>query len=220
MNGKDNSNKMNKKKKELLKNTLIIFLGKFCTQFLSFFFLPLYTAVLSSKEYGIVDLIITYVSLVVPLVSLQLEMAIFRELIDSRNNNEKVSTIISTGFISVLFQFVICAIFYIIIGSIIKIPYFEYILLNTLATLLCNITMQISRGLGKNISYSISSVIAGAGNIAFNLIFILIFDMRVEGMLLASIISNFFAFIYIFFSCHLFSKIKFLYYKKNEKKDL
>ena len=174
MNGKDNSNKMNKKKKELLKNTLIIFLGKFCTQFLSFFFLPLYTAVLSSKEYGIVDLIITYVSLVVPLVSLQLEMAIFRELIDSRNNNEKVSTIISTGFISVLFQFVICAIFYIIIGSIIKIPYFEYILLNTLATLLCNITMQISRGLGKNISYSISSVIAGAGNIAFNLIFILI----------------------------------------------
>lgn len=74
------------KKKELAKNTIIILVGKFCTQFLSFFLLPLYTAYLSSKEYGTVDLITTYVSLIVPIITLQVEMGIFRELIDSRNN--------------------------------------------------------------------------------------------------------------------------------------
>ena len=45
------------KKKELLKNTIIIFLGKACTQLISFLLLPLYTGYLSTADYGIVDLI-------------------------------------------------------------------------------------------------------------------------------------------------------------------
>ena len=36
------------KKKELLKNTVIIFLGKACTQLISFLLLPLYTGFLST----------------------------------------------------------------------------------------------------------------------------------------------------------------------------
>ena len=62
------------KKKDLVKNTFIILLGKVCTQFLSFFLMPLYTNVLSSSEYGTVDLIITYVALFVPVITLQIEM--------------------------------------------------------------------------------------------------------------------------------------------------
>ena len=55
------------KKKELLKNTIIIFLGKACTQLISFLLLPLYTDYLSTADYGIVDLITTYVTLLVPI---------------------------------------------------------------------------------------------------------------------------------------------------------
>ena len=40
---------------QLMKNTLIITFGKICTQFLSFFLLPLYTSLLTTEEYGIVD---------------------------------------------------------------------------------------------------------------------------------------------------------------------
>lgn len=54
------------KNKELAKNTIIIFLGKVCTQLISFLLLPLYTACLTTSDYGTVDLIITYVSLLVP----------------------------------------------------------------------------------------------------------------------------------------------------------
>ena len=53
------------KKKQLAKNTLIIFLGKVCTQLISFFLIPLYTAYLATNEYGIVDLVQTYVTLLV-----------------------------------------------------------------------------------------------------------------------------------------------------------
>ena len=45
------------KKKALLFNSLILFLGKFSTQFISFLLLPLYTSYFKTEDYGIVDLI-------------------------------------------------------------------------------------------------------------------------------------------------------------------
>ena len=77
---------MNVKNKELIKNSVILIVGKFCTQFITFLLLPLYTFKLSTSEYGIVDLITTYVALLVPVITFQLEMAIFRFLIDFRND--------------------------------------------------------------------------------------------------------------------------------------
>ena len=73
---------MDKKKKELIKNTIILFIGKTSTQLISFFLLPLYTAYLSTKEYGIVDLIQTYVTLFVPIISIQSGMSVFRRVSD------------------------------------------------------------------------------------------------------------------------------------------
>ena len=51
------------KGKELLKNTAIVSIGKICTQLITFFLLPVYTAVLSNEEYGVVDLLNTLTSL-------------------------------------------------------------------------------------------------------------------------------------------------------------
>ena len=45
------------RKKELLKNTMIITIGKVCTQLITFFLLPLYTNFLTTLEYGKIDLI-------------------------------------------------------------------------------------------------------------------------------------------------------------------
>ena len=51
------------KNKELVKNTTIVAVGRLSTQFLSFLLLPLFTKYLTSEDYGIVDLITTYVAL-------------------------------------------------------------------------------------------------------------------------------------------------------------
>lgn len=197
------------KNKELIKNTIIILLGKFCTQFLSFFLLPLYTSILSANEYGIYDLIVTYVALFVPVISLQMEMAIFRELIDVRSNYEKTSKIISSGIFSVVLQFIICLIGYYLISIFINIPYKNYIILNILAVMVSNVFMQIARGLGKNVEYSISSVIAGVSTILLNILFLVVLKFNVDGMIISAILSNFFAAIYIFISCKLYKKIKY-----------
>lgn len=51
---------------ELAKNTFIITVGRVATQFISFLLLPMYTVLLTSEEYGTVDLITTIVQLLVP----------------------------------------------------------------------------------------------------------------------------------------------------------
>ena len=77
------------KNKELIMNTFIIFIGRFCTQFVSFLLLPIYTHYLITSDYGYIDLIQTYVALLSPIIILRFDSAIFRFLIDCRDNKEE-----------------------------------------------------------------------------------------------------------------------------------
>ena len=105
---------MNREKK-LFKNTFILSVGGITTKFITFFLLPLYTKVLSTEEYGIVDLFNTIISLLLPIVTLQVEQSVFRYLIDCRDSKKEKLEIISTGFFTVLLQ---CLIFIIIFTPI------------------------------------------------------------------------------------------------------
>ena len=77
------------KNKELVKNTIIIFIGKFCTQFITLLLLPLYTHFLSTEDYGYIDLIQTYLTFFIPLILLKIDAGIFRFLIDARKSEEE-----------------------------------------------------------------------------------------------------------------------------------
>lgn len=43
------------RKKELAMNTVILAVGKICTQLINFFLLPLYTSLLTTDDYGVVE---------------------------------------------------------------------------------------------------------------------------------------------------------------------
>ena len=103
------------KKKQLAKNTIIIFFGRVSTQLISFFLLPLYTSYLATKEYGLVDLIQTYVTLLVPIITLELEMSIFRYLIDSRSDDKSTKKLISNNFFVLTISLLIFSILYVIL---------------------------------------------------------------------------------------------------------
>ena len=196
------------KKKDLIKNTFIILFGKLCTQLISFFLLPLYTSYLISEEYGIVDLIFTYVSLLVPVLSLQLEMAIFRYLIDARNDEEKKSKLITTNLMSLLFFIFVSIILMLIVVNLFKIKFGYYIIFIIIVNMISGNLMQVSRGLGDNVSYSISSVISGAFTVIFNVIFIVVMNLGAKGMLLAMLIANLLCSLFLFFKLKLYKYFK------------
>ena len=114
------------KSKELAKNTIIISIGKVCTQFLSFLLLPLYTSILSTSEYGTVDLLMTYQQLIVCTVFCQIEQAIFRFLIEKRNNEKDSSIIISSCFLFVVIQTIVLGLVFLVLNAI-GFPYALYL---------------------------------------------------------------------------------------------
>lgn len=203
------------REKELLKNTIIIFVGKFFTQILTFLLLPIYTKYLLTDELGTFDLITTYISLFVPVLSLQLEMATFRFLLEQRENYKEQNRIISNNIILIfIFITLSIALFY-LISLFIKIKYIGYIILIYFFNMLSSNFMQVARGLGKNIDYSISSIINGIITIALNFILIIKFKFGIYGPLISMIIANAISFLYLFFRLRIFKR--FAYRNCNKK---
>ena len=147
------------REKNLLKNTAIISLGTFFPKFFTVLITPILTAQLTKAEYGEYDLIVTIVSLLLPIATLQISSAAFRFLINKRGVYDECKPIVSTIYFFVTIT-AICSgiIYYIVVGHISGISgiivsiYFVFdILLIT--------TQQVLRGLGKNMLYSVSTII-------------------------------------------------------------
>lgn len=184
----------------LVKNTLIIAVGKVSTQFLTFLLLPIYTSYLATNEFGTVDLIMTYVSLLAPLVTVQLEMSAFRFLIDARNDTAETQKIISSISRIVGLATAVSISAAAMINIFISIPHIWLIASTIVAVIAANMLLQITRGFGDNVKYSMASVIAGVATIAANIIFIVFMGLGIEGMLLAVVTGNLACAAYLFFS--------------------
>lgn len=210
----------NIREKSFIKNTIIIFLSKFCTQFLSFFLLPFFTTLLSTEEYGYFDLYSTYAWLLAIFLTLQLENGIFRFLIDKRKNNNGIKSIITNGITIILVQLIIFMIIYFICLKILKIKNIEYIFIMTLSTSLLNLMLQISRGLGKNIEYGLASIISGSSNVLLCILFIKYLSMKLSGIVLAYVFSNILALLFLIFKIKIYKYISFSVLSKNKIKEL
>lgn len=204
------------KGKELAKNTIIILFGKLCTQLITFLMLPLYTNILSAEKYGAYDLIVTYISLALPIVSVHMEMGAFRYLIDCRKNNKDKTQIISNAIIAITISAAIFAAIFTLVGNIVSLPYFPSILACAVATLLSNLFLQIARGLGDNIGFSIGSIIAGIATVALNIVFLLVFNMGIEGILFATALANICCVLFLVSREHIPGYFKPKQYSKNE----
>lgn len=190
---------MDVKKQNLLKNTLILVIGKFCTQFINFILLPIYTFYLNTGEYGLVDLLTTYISLLVPILTLQLEMGVFRFLIDFRKNEKEKTIIITNSFFLLLIMSAFTVFVGILIIDTFNIKYGVYIILMILATIFSNNLLQLSRGLGENINYSIGCSIAAFFNILINILLLIFLHCGIKSVFIATIISNCICSVFLFF---------------------
>ncbi len=210
------------KKKQLAKNTIIIFMGRVCTQFISYFLLPFYTSYLLTNEYGLVDLIQTYVTLLVPIITLELEMSIFRYLIDSRENEQDTRNLMSNNFFVLGISLLFFCILYTLITYFVTIPFRWLILVDIIVCVLSGNFLQVTRGFGKTVDYSISCILTGVTTIVSNIIMICVLHKGAYGMIFSMALANFICASYLFFRLRLykyfdFSKIDMNLIKKMNK---
>lgn len=208
------------REKNLAKNTIIITIGKICTQLITFFLLPLYTGILSTEEYGAVDLLNTLVSLLLPIVTFQVEQAVFRELIEVRGKKNKESRIISSAVITVIFQCIVYLVIFALISPFINNHYKFFLATNVVANIFLSLLLQISRGFGDNKKYAFASFISALSTIIFNVLFLVVIKLGANGMLLGTMLGQIVATIYLFISLKLYKYLKVKDYKKNVIKDL
>ena len=192
---------------ELAKNTFIITVGRVATQFISFLLLPMYTVLLTSEEYGTVDLITTIVQLLVPIVSLMIDQGTFRFLLSCKNNDEKEKVI----FNSICIITLLCLFAFLI--SIFILPftggkYGIWVIMILIMTTYSGLFLQIARGLKSTIDYAVGSFMTSAVTIVLNILFIAYIRMGATGMLVATLGGNFICVVYLFFKLSIFKYTK------------
>lgn len=208
------------KKKQFAKTTIIIFFGKVCTQLISFFLLPLYTAYLATAEYGLVDLIQTYVTLLVPIITLELEMSIFRYLIDSRGKEKDTKKLMSNDFYVLCISLVLFSALYLIVTSFVHIPLRFIILVDIIVCVLSGNFLQVARGFGKILDFSISCILTGLTTVVSNIVLIVHFGMQAEGMIISMALANFICAAYLFIRLKLYKMIDFKLVDKKLLKEM
>lgn len=182
--------------KKLLSNSGIFLVANFGSKILSFLLIRFYTAVLTTEEYGTVDVINTTAGLAYPIVTLCIIEAVLRFSIDDIDNRK--NTFSSGLSIVILGNFL----FLLIMPLLRLIDIFEanYIMiyLVTITSSFYMLAAHFVRGVGKSKLFAASGLIHTAVHIGLNLLFLLVFSWGMEGYLLSTIITNCFVTLVLF----------------------
>ena len=184
------------RKQNLAKNTFILSIGTFLPKFAGFITLPILTGYLTKVEYGTYDLITILISLYLPQLTLQINCAAFRFMLDVRDDSDKQKEIVTNIFIFILpiSLIALLVLFFLLPGSTtIKLCICFYYL----ADIIVSTVRQISRGMGKNLPYSVSAIISALGKMIFAVLLVSILKMGLTGAVIALGMGAFLSLIYI-----------------------
>ena len=194
------------KYKTLLSNTAILGIGTFGSKLLVYFLMPLYTACLSSDQFGRADLIAQTANLLIPILSAGIGDAVFRFTLDRNQNRESV---LSTG-IFVLGGGALVGI-PIAIG-LNAIPYFSggygwLILAYVLASNFHSLCANYLRASGKTTIFAVQGIATTAVTVGLNLLFLLGFSMKEAGYVLSVVLADAVVGVLLFFCCGLWRSV-------------
>jgi len=187
---------MGNRLKYLAKNTSIFAIGELGTKLINFFLVPFYTHVLSTEQYGIVDLIFTICTVIVPLVMFNIGEAIMRYALDEDADHNKLFSIAT---ITIVFGCVISILVIPITGSFLIISqYSTYIYLYIVLCATKSVLTSFLRG-KEQLKLYVSSNLLNTFLIAvFNILFLACFKFGIEGYLSAYILAEACAVIFAF----------------------
>ena len=203
--------------KRLFKTTIIYFIGTFGSKLLVFFLMPLYSAYLSTEQFGTVNLITNIVPLIGPVFTLQVTETIFRFLCTSKGEDEK-KKYITNSFIIFLIGMSTFMLMYIPICIITKFQYAYLFILYFVFNYLGIYLQQVLRGVRKNVDYTVTGVLSTLIQLIINIVFIKYIHER--SMLLAYAVGSITITVYALIRLKFFKYIKFKLFSKNVIKEM
>lgn len=162
-----------------------MFLVYFLPKVFSFFLVPIYTAYLSTEEYGISDLIISTASLLSPFVALATPSALLRYTIE--NKEDKRPYQISLRILTIGMSILLVGLILVYLLLDIQISYLLFVFLIVGTSLLSDIHVSYARGLEQMKLVTICGVGGSFVSIICNILFIAVLNWGLYGFLLASV---------------------------------
>lgn len=164
--------------RELVRNTVILAIGQFVPRLLGIATLPLLTACLSAEEFGRYDLVGTIVLLAVPVMLLQIQQAVFRELLAGGTQEDR-QRVVTGAFafglaVSLPLNLLLFLGLWFVWGDLTGAASAALLLA---AEALYQLVGQVVRGLGDNVSYSVGGIVCAVANVG------LLFALRGWGLL-------------------------------------
>lgn len=191
-----------KKHNSLASLTGLYMIGNFSSKVLSFILVFFMTYFLSKAEIGQYDLILTTVSFVVPCVSLLLDSALLRWLLDPEQKVDR-STIFQNVYGLVLLNIIIYSVLFWVFALFFQVQYSGYLYIYSVLMILFPTMQQGTRGLGKNQVYAKTSVLYSLLYVGFTGGVLFFFNLGVKGVLLANILALLIVIIWLFFENNL-----------------
>ena len=201
---------MDKKSSYLLKNTSILTICNFSSKILVFLLVPLYTSVLTTAEYGIYEIIMSTIQLLVPFLTLNVSEGVLRFLMDKDANVEQVKGI---GLIFVSAS-IICFVTIILVNN-----YFDLLdtlTLYNLETILYYVAyvfnqlfIQTAKGEERVKDLGVAGVISTFVSLLMNVLLLVIIPFGLKGFFYAYILGQASSAFYLMRRVHFFGHISF-----------
>lgn len=173
----------------LLKNTGILAIGSFSSKILVFLLVPLYTAALTTAEYGAYDIIFSSVSLLIPLLSLNLGDAMLRFPMEEGADVPRIARIgIGVTIVSALV---------VLVAQLLpNAPWAEvqgigWLALLYLANALYQLLLLLARGSERMTDVAIAGVLSALVMLVLNVLLLLVFGYGLDGFFVANIAGMF-----------------------------
>lgn len=170
------------------KNVGLLTLSNFGSKLLSFILVPLYTNVLTTEQYGTYDILYTTVSLLVPILTININEGVLRFCLDHDVKNGDVFSVAMKVFLPGTFFLV----FFLAINHAFKlIPMLDkfallFILLY-IASALNGILVMYARGADFIADVAVSGIVCSVVMLGLSILLLVVFPFGLEGYFIANI---------------------------------
>ena len=182
----------NGKYKELTKNTFLFTISNLGSKIISFLLVPLYTYVLSTSEYGTIDILNTTVSLLIPVMTVNIQDAVLRFSLDKDYRSDEV---ISAALRMIFISSMVLSIVAIIVKCMGFIKagweHVVFVLISFLLSALYNSFSMYLRAVDRVGTIVVSGFIITLLTCSLNIVFLIVMRLGINGYLLAHVISSF-----------------------------
>jgi len=173
--------------KRFAKKTFIYAIGNFGSKVLTFLLVPYYTHKIPKNEYGIYDVMLVTISLLMPLVTLQTQEAIIAGMIDEETDNDKL---IKSTLLIVLINSGLFFGLFIIINNFFNIKYGYYFIGLLAVKSIFTIVHQYARGLSKTTLYTSVGIIYTFVFLILNIVQLSVLHSGIKGLFISEIIAS------------------------------